>query len=90
MDLNFFDGMYLPIVCAFCLILGFILKKWIKDRNNKYIPTVLTLVGAILGCVIKTEISVENIVYGAFSGLASTGMHQVFKQFLNDKNDKTK
>ena len=50
----------------------------------------LTLVGAILGCVIKTEISVENIVYGAFSGLASTGMHQVFKQLLNDKNDKTK
>lgn len=92
MELNFFEGMSLPIVCAFCLILGFILKKWIKDVNNKYIPTVLTVIGAILGCVIKADISVENIVYGAFSGLASTGMHQVFKQLIgnNDQNNQSK
>lgn len=81
-DLTFFDGIVMPLVSAFCLILGFILKKWIKDKNNKYIPTILTLVGAILGCIINSGISVENIVQGAFSGLASTGLHQAFKQMI--------
>lgn len=87
MNLNFFEGLGMPLVCAFCLILGFILKKWIKDDGNKYIPTILTLVGAVLGCIINSGISVENIVHGAFSGLASTGLHQAFKQMIT-KNQK--
>lgn len=81
-DISFFEGMYMPLVVAFCLILGYILKKWIKDDGDKYIPTILTVIGAILGCVINSNISVESIVWGAFSGLASTGMHQVFKQLF--------
>nr|WP_249024449.1 phage holin family protein [Enterococcus gilvus] len=28
-------------------------------------------------------VSVESIVYGAVSGLASTGLHQVFTKLLN-------
>ena len=81
-DMSFFEGMCLPLVAAFCLILGFILKKWIKDAHNRYIPTILTIVGAVLGCIINSGISVENIVQGAFSGLASTGLHQAFKQMF--------
>lgn len=79
-EMEFLSGMCIPIVAAFCLILGFILKKWIKDTGDKYIPTILALVGAVLGCVIQSGISVEYIVQGAFSGLASTGIHQLFKQ----------
>lgn len=79
---EFFDGMYIPVVTAFCLILGFILKKWVKDTGDKYIPTVLAIVGAVLGCALHSRISVECIVRGAFSGLASTGAHQAFKQIL--------
>lgn len=82
-DMSFFNNICIPLVCAFCLISGFILKKWISDRNNKYIPTILTITGAILGCIINSGITIENIVQGAFSGLASTGMHQLFKQFLD-------
>ena len=82
-DMSFFNNICIPLVCAFCLILGFILKKWIPDKNNKYIPTILAFTGAILGCIIHSGITIENIVQGAFSGLASTGMHQLFKQFLD-------
>lgn len=77
-----FEGLCIPTVIVFCLILGVILKKWIKDTNDRYIPTVLAVVGAAVGCIIRRGVSVDGIVQGAFSGLASTGMHQLFKQIL--------
>ena len=30
--------------------------------------------------------SVENIIIGAFTGAASTGLHQVFKQYVEGKD----
>lgn len=70
------------IVLVACLVLGYILKTWVKPLNNRYIPTVLAVAGAILGCVIERQISWENVIYGAFSGLASTGMHQAFTKCI--------
>lgn len=64
---------------------GFIVKKWIKDVDNKWIPTILTMFGAILACVVKSEVSAEIIISGAFSALASTGLHQAFKQLIGEK-----
>ncbi len=81
-DLSFFNGAFIPLVTAFCLILGFILKKWISDGKDRFIPTILTVVGAVLGCIVNAGFTVENIVFGAFSGLASTGLHQAFKQLF--------
>ena len=91
-DMTVFDGMVIPIVTAACLILGFIVKKWIKDVENKWIPTILAVFGAALACVTGKAISVELIVSGAFSGLASTGLHQVFKQLVTggDKSENGK
>ncbi len=88
MDLEIFKNMYIPIVTAACLIVGFILKKWIKDLDNKWIPTILAVLGVVLGCLANQGITLENAVHGAFSGLASTGMHQAFKQLIC-KGDKT-
>nr|WP_227274618.1 phage holin family protein [Enterococcus faecalis] len=37
---------------------------------------------------IQGKITPENTIYGALSGLASTGLHQSFKNFIgDDKND---
>jgi hypothetical protein len=33
--------------------------------------------------------SIESAVYGAVMGLASTGLHQGFKTFVEGKNDTT-
>ena len=89
MDLNFLSEMYVPIVMAGCLIVGYILKKWPKDPGNKWIPTILVVLGAALGCLANGQITLQNIVYGAFTGLASTGFHQAFKQLISrtSKND---
>ena len=70
---------YVEIIVIACLIVGFILKKWIKDVDNKFIPTVVCVLGAVLNIAIS-GLSIESIVYGALSGLASTGLHQLIKQ----------
>lgn len=81
MSLEFITELYIPIVLAACLVVGFVLKKWCP-ADNKWIPTILVVLGAVLGCVASAEISLESIVAGAVTGLASTGLHQVFKQLL--------
>lgn len=88
MDLTFLTEMYVPVIVVACLVIGYCIKhiSWIDSGCNEYIPTILALVGAILSIIIakttNTSITVETVVYGAFSGLASTGMHQAFKAFI--------
>ena len=76
---------FVLVVVLACLVLGYIIKKWIKDVENKYIPTILTMFGAILNLFVS-GFSIESFVFGAFMGLASTGLHQVFKNFIENKN----
>ena len=84
-DMSYFNSLALPMVIAACLILGFILKKWVEDVDNKYIPTLLAIFGAVLACLVQSTVSVEVLVAGSFSGLASTGLHQAYKQIMNDE-----
>lgn len=77
------EALYIPLVMILCLVLGYILKHWIKDVENKYIPTILTIVGVIAACCSNMDVSLDLIVGGAVSGLAATGMHQAFKQYIS-------
>jgi dipeptide/tripeptide permease len=45
----------------------------------------LAAVGAVLNAIVS-NLSVESVVYGAVMGLASTGLHQGFKSFVEGKN----
>ena len=83
-DMSFFNSIAMPLVIAACLIIGFILKKWVEDVDNRYIPTILALFGAVLACMVQDTVSVEVLVAGSFSGLASTGLHQAFRQILGE------
>lgn len=83
MDLNFIVDLYIPIVLVICLCVGYVFKKWIP-ADNKWIPTIMLVLGAVLGCVANQEITLVSIGAGAVTGLASTGLHQVFKQFIED------
>ena len=84
MDLTFITQMYIPLVVVACLVIGYVLKKWISDLDNKWIPTICCVAGAILACAAQNGISIDIIVAGAVSGLASTGLHQVFKQLIDN------
>ena len=83
MDLGFITELYIPMVMVVCLIVGFIMKKFMPT-DNKWIPLTVTVLGGILGCVAAgCVISLEAIAGGMVTGLASTGLHQVFTQLLN-------
>lgn len=75
---------FVMVVLVACLVVGYIIKSSLDFIPNKYIPTILACVGAVLNAIVG-GLSVENVVYGAVMGLASTGMHQAFKQFVENK-----
>ncbi len=74
------DNFVLVVVVA-CLVLGYLLKHTFDFVPNKYIPAILAAAGAVLNAVVG-GVSVDTIVFGAFMGLASTGLHQAFKNFI--------
>lgn len=55
--------MYIPIVLVACLVLGYILKKWLP-MDNKWIPTILVVVGAVLGCLANKDITLIAVAGG--------------------------
>lgn len=77
---------FVLVVFVACLVVGYIIKTSLDMIPNKYIPTILAFVGAALNMLVS-GLSVESIVYGAFMGLASTGLHQAFTRFI--ESDKT-
>ncbi|MFS7403425.1 phage holin family protein [Carnobacterium maltaromaticum] len=80
---------YIAIVLLACLIVGYVIKNtpmFLKVANG-YIPLIVTVLGGILGCVANQSITLENIVYGALSGLASTGLHQMFSRLIENRKD---
>lgn len=81
MDLTFITEMYIPQVLVICLCVGFVIKLWLPF-DNRIIPTVMLVLGAVLGCIFNGAVTIENVAVGMVSGLASTGLHQVFKQLL--------
>lgn len=91
MDFTILTENFVVVVMVACLVVGYIIKhasifKWISNDN---IPVILAVLGAILNPIVS-GLSVESVVYGALMGLSSTGLHQAFKQFIeNDKTDDT-
>lgn len=88
-DLEFLTEFMVPVIVGICLCVGYVIKKWIKDVDNKWIPTVCAVLGVILAIWMNGwSVSPSIILSGLFSGLASTGLHQLFKQYL-EKGGKT-
>lgn len=83
MDFNILNEYFVLVVVVACLVVGYIIKHAtiFKKINNNDIPVILAVVGAIVNCI-EGGLSVETIVYGALMGLASTGLHQSFKTFI--------
>ena len=73
-----------PVTLVACLCVGYILKHWIPtDKVNKFIPLIVSLFGVFITVWnAEWEVTPENLVIGLVSGLASTGMHELFRQFI--------
>ena len=86
MDIGFLQEYMVPVIVGICLCIGYLCKKWMKDADNKYSPTICGCVGVLLACWINGGITPVVLLQGLFSGLGATGLHQVFKQLI-EKGD---
>lgn len=86
MDFTQLTNYFVLVVMVACLVMGYILKTSFDFVPNKYIPTILAVVGAVLNAVVS-GMSVESVVYGALMGLASTGLHQAFTRFVEGEKE---
>ena len=83
MDLSFLQQYCIPVIMGICLCAGFIIKKWVRDVDNKFIPTVSASLGLILAAAMHWgQIDLTVILSGLMSGLAATGLHQAFTQLI--------
>ena len=86
MDFTQLTQYFVLVVMIACLVVGYIIKTSFDRVPNKYIPTILAIVGAVLNMIVS-GLSVESIVYGALMGLASTGLHQAFTRFVEGERE---
>lgn len=88
MDFTILSDYFVLVVVVACLILGYIIKNssFLKFIPNDDIPSILAVLGAVLNGVVS-GFSLESVVYGALMGLASTGMHQAFKKFIENTKE---
>ena len=88
MDLSFISNFTVPIIVGICLCVGYILRHVVKtDVINKYIPVIMGLLGVAVNVWINMSFTPEILLGGLFSGLSSTGLHQVFKRLINKDTD---
>lgn len=68
-----------PCVMALCFCAGYIIKKWVKDVDNKWIPTICAILGVLLNIWVAKEFSPPVLLGGMASGLAATGLDQLVR-----------
>lgn len=88
MDFTALTEHFVLVVVVACLVVGYIIKhaSFLSKVPNNDIPVILAVVGAVLNGFVS-GFSVESIVYGAVMGLASTGLHQAFTRFVENKTE---
>ena len=84
MDLTFLNEFLVVIVLAFCLWVCFIIKYSLDFIDNKYIPLIMGIVGVTFNVFVNSgAVTPVVIVGGLISGLASTGLYEMFRNFIS-------
>lgn len=82
--MEIFTTYIVPVIVGICLIVGYLIKNF-TGADNRFIPVVVTVLGVALAVWMNwPAVTPEVILGGAVSGLASTGMHQMFKQWIDN------
>ncbi len=82
--MEFLNDYIVLIVMGICLCVGYVLKNVVPSQKvNKYIPLIMAVLGVFLNVWVSGfTFSPKILLGGLVSGLASTGMHQLFKKFI--------
>ena len=82
--MNFLSDYFELIIIGICLCIGYIVKNVIPSKGvNRFIPLIMGVVGVALALWLHDfSLSPEILLSGLVSGLASTGMYEMFRQFI--------
>ena len=83
MDISFLTEYAVPIIVGICLCIGYIIKNAVPQIDNKYIPLIMGVLGVALNIWINMDFTPSILLGGLFSGLASTGLYEAFKNLIN-------
>lgn len=83
--MEFLNDFMVLIVIGICLCVGYVIKHlFVSDKVNKFIPLIMLVLGVAVNAWLNGFAFTPEILLGGMaSGLASTGLHQAFKQFIN-------
>lgn len=84
----FLDDYVVVTIVGICLCLGYVIKTSLNFIPNKYIPLIMLVVGTSANVFMHIQdITLQVILSGMVSGLASTGgyeaVHQMIKNYGN-------
>lgn len=93
-DLTTISTYLVPSIVILCLLVGYIIKNLIpNDAVNRFIPLIVGVLGIVAAVstalTAGTPISVDIIVAGLASGLASTGLFEGYKNLLKSGTAQT-
>lgn len=87
-DISFLTEYAVPIIVGICLCIGYVIKNIVtSEKVNKYIPLIMAILGVGLNIWINMGFTPKILLGGLISGLASTGLHQAFKNIIERKDD---
>ena len=73
MSIEFLADYMIPVIIGLCLAVGYIVKHWIRDADNKIIPTVVAIVGLVVAIWMHWgHITPTVILSGLASGLVES------------------
>ena len=89
MNIEFLQDYIVLIVVGICLCIGYILKNVVTtEKVNRFIPLEMGLLGIALNVWVNAfTFTPEVLLGGLFSGLASTGLYELFKNLINRKDE---
>lgn len=86
MDITFVTEYAVPIIVGICLCIGYVIKNIVtSEKVNKYIPLIMAVLGVVLNIWVNMGFTPAILLGGLISGLASTGLHQAFKNIIERK-----
>ena len=85
--MEFINDYIVLIVLGVCLCVGYVLKNLIStNKINRFIPLIMVAIGVVMNLWLNEfRFTPEILLGGMVSGLASTGLHQAFKQIIEKK-----
>ena len=84
MDISVLTKYLSIVVVGICLCIGYIIKNSLDFIPNKYIPLIMGVIGLIINILMNLNgITAEVILGGLFSGLASTGLYEMFRNLID-------